>query len=160
MCGLVVKCAVYVFWLFHLFPHTAKWVCKGIYSKRSGANYPRKYVVLGFLLWQQNYALNVERYVWFDVRFIFASKFKFAVIRKPFFRFVVIYFKITQSIQLEFHRFYYTIIPFVIQHNPPQLLKYHSDTFLKCVITILSNNPNKVSKSMLLFLFLVQTYHL
>ena len=26
VCRLVVRCAVYVFWLFHLFPHTAKWV--------------------------------------------------------------------------------------------------------------------------------------
>ena len=59
VCGLVVKCAVYVFWLFHLFPHTEKWVCRGIYSKRSGANYPRKYAVLWFFSWQQNYALNV-----------------------------------------------------------------------------------------------------
>ena len=61
VCGLIVRCAVYVFWLFHLFPYTAKWVCRGIYLKRSGANYPRKYAVLGFLLWQQNYALNVHR---------------------------------------------------------------------------------------------------
>ena len=152
------------FWSYpDLFPHTEKGhlsYFSNILQKEKSAEKSALFHLLSLLPWHQYHALNVERYVWFDVRFIFASKFKFAVIRKPFFRFVVIYFKITQSIQLEFHRFYYTIIPFVIQHNPPQLLKYHSDTFLKCVITILSNNPNKVSKSMLLFLFLVQTYHL
>ena len=68
MCGLVVRCAVYVFWLFHLFPYTAKWVCREIYLKRSSANYPRKYVVLWFFSWQQNHALNVPRHVRFDVK--------------------------------------------------------------------------------------------
>lgn len=66
VCRLVVKCAVYVILPFYLFPHTAKWVCRGIYSKRSNANYLRKYAILGFLLWQQNYALNVPRYPWID----------------------------------------------------------------------------------------------
>ena len=76
---LVVKCAVYVFRLFHLFPHTEKWVCREIYLKRSSANYPRKYAVLGFLPWQQNHALNVQRAVRFDFKILKNCSFKMPV---------------------------------------------------------------------------------
>ena len=38
-----------------------------IYLKRSSADYLRKYVVLCLLLWQQNYALNVQWHLNFNV---------------------------------------------------------------------------------------------
>ena len=44
---------------FYLFPHTDfKWV-KLLLSQMGDADKPRKYAVLGFFSWQQNYALNV-----------------------------------------------------------------------------------------------------